>query len=370
MEVIVNIIDLDHFGRGIGKINNKIIFIPYSLLGETVKAKIITDKKKYSEGILIEIIKASAKRVNSLCNYYPFCGGCQLLHLDYTEQLLFKENKIRNIFNRYGLNDVSINKIIFNDKQFNYRNKVTLHEKNDKYGYYQEKTNDLIEIDKCLLLDDKINNIIKTINGKNNIIIRSNGNEVTTDSNQKVMHTIVNKDFLVSNNSFFQVNDGVTELLYNKIVEYSNPNKNDIVLDLYCGTGTIGIFMSDYVKKVIGIEISNDAVINANENMKLNNISNIDFIRGDAGIEAKKLSINPNIIIIDPPRCGLTIETINTILDLNPQKIIYVSCDPMTLVRDLNILKEKYNILEVTPFDMFPNTYHVECITLLNRKKV
>lgn len=368
MEVTVDIIDLDHFGRGIGKINNKVIFIPYTLPNETIKTKIVIDKKRYSEGIILEIIKSSNKRVNCLCRYYHFCGGCQLLHLEYEEQLLFKENKIKNIFNKYDLKDITINNIISNNKQFNYRNKVTLHEKNGKYGYYQEKTNDLIEINECLLLDEKINDAIKSINGKNNIIIRSNGYETTINSNQKVLHTIVNKKFLVSNNSFFQVNKGITELLYNKILEYLKSNNESIILDLYCGTGTIGIFVSDAVKEVIGIEINKEAIIDANENKKINNIYNIDFICGDVGIEIDKLTIKPDAIIIDPPRSGLNTETINTILKLNPQKIIYVSCDPMSLVRDLNILKADYNILEVTPFDMFPNTYHVENLALLIRK--
>lgn len=368
MEYLIDIIDLDHNGRGIGKINNKIIFVPYALPNEYVKVKIVKEKKNYSEGLLVEIIKSSDKRVNGLCTYYPFCGGCQLLHLKYEEQLIFKENKIKNIFKKYNLGNIIINPIVYGAKQFYYRNKVTLHEKNGKIGYFVEGTNNLLDIKKCLLLDDKINISLGNIKCKNKIIIRSNGKEIALNNSKKLMHTIVDYKFLVSNNSFFQVNDEITELLYSKVLEYLTPSKKDTVLDLYCGTGTIGIFVSKYVKEVIGIELNKDAIINAEENKKLNNVNNIKFICGDAGIELNKLSISPDSIIVDPPRSGLNVETINIILKFKPPKIIYISCDPMTLIRDLNILKEDYNILEVTPFDMFPNTYHVETVTSLIRK--
>ena len=174
--------------------------------------------------------------------------------------------------------------------------------------------------------------------------------------------------FLVSLPSFFQINDSVTPLLYGKVKEYLNPTKEDVILDLYCGTGTIGIFVSDSCKKVIGIEKCKEAIIDAKENAKLNHVTNIEFICGDAGVETKKLKEKPTSIIIDPPRSGLNKETIDIILKLEPTKIVYVSCDPMTLVRDLNILKEKYEIKEITPFDMFPNTYHVENVCLLLKK--
>lgn len=368
MEYVIEIIDLDHKGRGIGKINNKIVFVPNSLPNEIVKIRIIKDKKNYSEGIVLDIIKSSEKRVMNLCNYYPFCGGCQLLHLKYSDQLIYKENKIKNIFEKYNLPTSKIKNIIYGKKQFNYRNKLTLHEKDGKIGYFQEKTNDIIQIDKCLLLNDFINKELKNINFKKEIVIRSNGKDITYQDSKKIMHTIVDCNFLVSNNSFFQVNDEVTELLYKQILAYLKPTKQDIIMDLYCGTGTIGIFISQYAKKVIGIEINANAISDANDNKKINNINNINFICGDAGVESKKLALKPDSIIIDPPRSGLNKETVQTILDLNPRKIVYVSCDPMTLVRDLNILKEKYDIIETTPFDMFPNTYHVECVSLLFRK--
>ncbi len=368
MEKVV-ITELDHQGRGIARIHNKITFIPNTLPEEIVDIEITKDKKKFMEGKVINFHKKSSKRVENICPYYPKCGGCQLLHLSYEEQLKYKQEKMKNILERYQLGSIKLNPIIASPKNFYYRNKVTFQMQNHTLGFFEEESNRFIQIEKCLLLDEKINEVIHTLpTNQEKIVVRSNQKEIIYNDSKKIMHTIVNFQFLVSLPSFFQINDSVTPLLYNQVKDYLKPTKEDIVLDLYCGTGTIGIFISRDVKTVIGIEKNEDAVKNAIENAELNHITNIKFICGDAGKETKKLNLSPTSIIIDPPRSGLNKETIDIILKLKPQKIVYVSCDPMTLVRDLNILKEQYNILEITPFDMFPNTYHVENVCALERK--
>ncbi len=365
----VTITDLDHQGRGIGRINNKIIFIPNTIPGEIVEVEITKDKKKFMEGKVVRFLKKSEDRIENNCPYYPKCGGCQLLHMPYLKQLDYKQNKMRNILNRYGLESVTLKDIVASPNPFHYRNKATFQNENHKLGYFEEESYHFIPIDNCLLLDEKINENIKNLpTNQGKVIVRSNQKEITYEEEKKVMHTIVDFNFLVSLPSFFQINDSVTPLLYGKVKEYLHPTKEDTVLDLYCGTGTIGIFVSRDVRKVIGIEKCKEAVLDAKENAKINDISNIEFICGDAGVETKKLKEKPTSIIIDPPRFGLNKETIDIILSLEPEKIVYVSCDPMTLVRDLNILKEKYNILEITPFDMFPNTYHVENVVLMTKK--
>ena len=168
--------------------------------------------------------------------------------------------------------------------------------------------------------------------------------------------------FKISPEPFFQINSGCMYLLYKQIVSYGNFKKSDVVLDYYCGTGTIGLFVSPYVKEVIGVEINEQAVKDAYENKKKNQVNNISFFCMNAN---KFTKTGFDVVIVDPPRNGLDEKTRNHLLKINPSKIIYVSCDPVTLARDLNILKEFYEIKEVTPFDMFPNTYHVECVCLL-----
>ena len=183
-----------------------------------------------------------------------------------------------------------------------------------------------------------------------------------------VMVKLKGLTFKISKEAFFQVNKYMTEKLYDLALNYLKPDKTKTVLDLYCGTGTISLILSKHFKKVIGIELNKEAIDCAQENKKINKINNVNFICGDASKEIKKVQDKIDYIIVDPPRSGLTKEGIGHILKLNPKKVVYISCDPITLARDLNLLKEYYDIKEVTPVDMFPNTYHVENVAVLVRK--
>lgn len=369
MECEVIITGYDHQGRGLTRINNKICFIPNTIVGEKVKIKIINEKKSFMEASVIEILEASPVRVKNICPYYLSCGGCDLLHMPYEEQLKYKFDKIRDIINRYVDSDIKINNIVASDKQFNYRNKVTFQSKNNQLGYFNKKSNDIIKINECKLIDESLNKYLqKTTDYSKKLVLRTNGTDVL-DNNESIIKTIGNYKFKVSLDSFFQVNDNVTYKMYEQIKKYCKFDNKNNILDLYCGTGTIGIYVSEYAKEVLGIEINKQAVADAFENKKLNNISNISFIANDVSKVINKINFKPEIVIVDPPRAGLDKNSINTIINLKPNRLIYTSCDPMTLARDLNLLKDKFRIEEITPFDMFPNTYHVESVCLLTIKK-
>lgn len=178
--------------------------------------------------------------------------------------------------------------------------------------------------------------------------------------------------FKISPNSFFQINPVQTENLYKIALENSGITKKDIVFDLYCGIGTISIFASKYAKKVYGVEIVKQAIIDANYNSKINNIKNTEFIAGDTEKILSDLiyknKILPDIVIVDPPRKGLDKTTIKNLLHINPKKIAYISCNPATLIRDLQFLENDYNINFIKPVDMFPWTSHIECVTILENK--
>ena len=389
-KLIVKIENLDHFGRGIAKVNNMPIFVENSLINEEVEIVITKEKKKYMEGFVSNYLKKSPLRVESNCPYYDKCGGCDLLHMSYEEQLKYKENKVKEIIKKFS--DLECVNSIVGSIQFNYRNKVTLHVKNGVIGYYKENSNEIISIDKCLLVDERINILIDEIknlnlNGINKIVIRVTNNEsmaifygdINSNINLRADTIIINSKvikgngyieenigdlkFIISPTSFFQVNNVGMINIYNKVLDYVDGGN---ILDLYCGTGTIGIYVSKKADKVLGIEINEEAIKDALLNKKINNINNVDFISGDVGTVLSKNKFKFDIVIVDPPRAGLDNNSINNIIKINPKKIIYVSCDPVTLARDLNILKEYYDVLEITPFDMFSNTYHVECVCLLN----
>ncbi len=217
-----------------------------------------------------------------------------------------------------------------------------------------------------------IKTIIKNINNKNTNVILGNLN-IILYGNGYIYDKLGEYTFKISPMSFYQTNHIQTEILYNKAIELAKLKNNDIVLDLYCGIGTIGIFTSKFVKQVYGIEVVKQAIEDAKENARLNKVENIEFLCGDVEESFEKLlkdkNLKPNVIFVDPPRRGLDKTTIENILRVEPEKLIYISCNPATMVRDLKLLEEKYNIKEIQPVDMFPYTSHVECVSVLKLKK-
>ena len=399
MKQILEIEKLDHQGRGISKINGKVIFIPNAYIGETVEVEVIKDTKKYMEGKVIKYIKISSDRIKYNCPYYHECGGCNIAHINYEKQLEFKKNTVIDIFKRYANLDINPN-ICESEDKLHYRNKVVLHVENNKKGFYKDETNELVPINNCLLLNKKLNDVIKTLDKKidisklKEILLRTNSEEVLakfTSDNELLNTNIVLKDkeekegeevtkrikenaiifnlgkykYAVTSDSFFQVNTKQAIKLYDKVREYVAIEKVETALDLYCGTGTIGIYISDLCNRVIGVEVNKSSVTCANYNKLLNKIDNIEFIEGDVSTVINN-EMNPDLIVVDPPRSGLDNKTISIIKQIKPKKLIYVSCNPMTLARDIQKLSEEYKLNNIELFDMFPNTHHVECVCLLN----
>lgn len=223
-----------------------------------------------------------------------------------------------------------------------------------------------------LVKEYDVKTIIKNINDKNTNVILGNQN-ITLHGDGYIYDILGEYTFKISPISFYQVNPVQAEVLYNIAIEMANLTKEDILFDLYCGIGTIGIFASPYVKKVYGIEIVEQAIKDAKENAKINKIDNIEFYVGDvervfSNLMEKK-QVYPDVIIVDPPRKGLDKNTINNILAVQPKKVVYISCNPATMVRDMKLLEEKYEVKEIQPVDMFPFTSHVECVAVLQLKQ-
>lgn len=393
---------LDYYGRGISRSSGKVYFIENALKDEDVSITLLKEKKKYCEAKLKEISNISKDRTEAKCKYYNVCGGCQLMHIKEEKQEEFKKEKVEEILKKFLKYNKDVNDIVFS-KNFNYRNKVVLHVKDNKLGFYKNKTNELIEIDKCLLLNPVINDLIsylknyielkdiekitiKVGNKTNEVMLIIDGSIAKYQKlleivdvliiNEKVMTTkdyitsyIGNKKYIIKRNSFFQVNYDISTRMYDKVKDVIVKEKSKNVLDLYCGTGTIGIYISDVVSKITGIEVVSDAIEAANINKKINNVENIEFILGKVEDKLDFIS-NNNIdtVIVDPPRSGLHKKVIPILEKISPKTIIYVSCDPITMARDIKLLSNNYELVEVTPYDMFPNTYHVECVCVLKLK--
>lgn len=227
-------------------------------------------------------------------------------------------------------------------------------------------------VDQILEKFPEVKTIIKNINTKNTNVVMGKEN-ISLYGGGYINDILGEYEFKISPNSFYQVNPIQAEKLYELGVQAAHITKNDVVFDLYCGIGTISLFMAKYAKKVYGIEIVEDAVKDANINSKINNIKNTEFIAGDVEKVLDNLinvrNIIPDIIMVDPPRKGLDNKSIENILKIVPKKIIYISCNPATLVRDLSKLEGKYEILSIKPVDMFPFSKHVECVSVLELKE-
>ena len=395
----VEILKLDNFGRGICYIDDKITFVENTLPGEVVEVELRKVNKKYNEAKVINYLAKSGNRIESLCPFYEMCGGCNTEHLKYDDEILFKESKLEYIFKKFWNKEINVTK---SDSEYGYRNKITLKIVNGNYGYYMDSSHKLVLIDDCLLASDAIRKVLKDINkfkiNNGEIVIRSNYNDellvwIKSDDDisfnidefkkHKIVGVVLNNKLLygeesfvqiidkkyykVSYDSFFQVNLNVCEKIFNYISNYLDKDEN--VLDLYCGVGTLGIGVGDHVKKIYGIEIVPNAILNAISNSKVNKVDGY-YLLGKCENCIDKINDDISTIIVDPPRAGLGSYTLSTIISFKPKKIIYVSCDPMTLARDLGTLTNEYKIIDLGGFDMFPRTSHIETVCILTRKEI
>lgn len=397
MQVVID--RFDDLGCGIAYVGDKITFVPNTVPGDTVAITITKENKKYNIAKVDKYIKLSSRRVKPKCPYFDICGGCTLQSISYEDTINYKYNKVKNLFKK---NNIDINPtIIKNPSPFNYRNKISLKVVDKKIGFYEENTHNIVEIKECIIASSAINKTIPLISEFNiingSITIRSNKNDeilIILKSNDKLNidinylktqiklvgivinnETFYGDNFLIENindyfykisyDSFFQVNPYVASILFNEVSK--RINEEDTVLDLYCGVGTLSL-NAYRAKEVIGVEIVENAILNAIFNARINKIDNVKFILNDSTKAIVKLNKKFSKIIVDPPRSGLTKTIIENILSINPEEIIYVSCDPATLVRDILLFIDKYSVSEAIIFDMFSYTYHVEIMIILKRK--
>lgn len=376
------------------------------------------------------------------CEVYKKCSGCQLMNMDYPEQLKWKQIRVERLLGSFH----KVNTIIGMNEPFHYRNKaqtVFRQAKSGKIisGIYQSSTNGIVGVESCLLNSkraDKIVMAVKSVVRKLNIpvynpktgagyfkntLIRTAHNtgenmlvlvtapgrfphrqefvkevlrlfpkittivhNINTDKqkmmlgskeeimygNGKITDVLCGCKFEISPRSFYQVNSLQTEVLYKKAISLANISKTDTILDAYCGTGTIGILASKYGKEVVGVELNPQAIKDAKENAKLNKRDNIKFFTQDAGkfLDSMKEDEveSPDVVFVDPPRAGCNRMFLNSLTEIYPKRIVYISCNPLTLQRDLKFLTDReYKVEEIQPVDMFPHTNHVECVVLLTK---
>jgi 23S rRNA (uracil1939-C5)-methyltransferase len=387
----IDIFDISAEGEGIGRLDGKVVFVPGAVIGETVEAEIVEDKERF----------AKARRVDR--DVERECGGCPLLDMDYSVQLAWKESRVRSCLTRIaGLDEPLVRPIIGMEAPFHYRNKAEFVVENGRVGYYAGKTHDFVSFrdcrcgGACRIQSEEALRIAEefeaapTKNAERLIVRTAVSGEAMAYTIQtsgymllyrgkKILKDVIKTDLgelkvEVDPLSFYQVNPAQTSRLYSKVQEYAALSGSETVLDLYCGAGSIGLSVASKAARVIGVESVKPAVILANRNAVINGIVNATFVCGKAeeAVAEKLQGIKADVVVLDPPRAGCRPELLRTIARIAPKRLIYVSCDPATLSRDLKILTGEagYSFVEATPVDMFPHTAHVEVVTLITRAGV
>jgi 23S rRNA (uracil1939-C5)-methyltransferase len=428
--VSLEIHGLGSTGVGIGSLDGYVLFVDGALPGELIEARITDPRKRHGFAELTKVLRPSPNRITPACPLFGKCGGCQLMHLAYPEQLEMKRQKVADALERIGKIECDVKPCLPSPSPLSYRNKIQLPAKKTPtgttFGLYARASHDLIALDSCQIhceLGEEVYRRVKSLlkdhdlglrhlliksaiqtqealvilvtskaptpqlfdqakkiltshpsiqgvvhnlhSGKENVIL---GNVYETLAGKStIQERLGDLKFQISAASFFQVNPPQAERLYAKALEFAELTGQETVLDAYCGVGTLSLFFAKAAKKVLGIDCVPQAIENAKENAALNNIHNATFKAAKAEDFIRKIPA-VDIVLLNPPRKGCELSLLDSLERLAPKKIIYISCDPATLARDLSHLVQfGYKVDAVQPFDMFPQTSHVESVVKLSK---
>jgi 23S rRNA (uracil1939-C5)-methyltransferase/tRNA (uracil-5-)-methyltransferase len=380
---------ITNLGLGIGRDNGWVVQVPYVLPGERIKARIYRNHKNYSSADCILIVKASSNRVEPSCDLFGECGGCQYQHMEYAAQLEWKQKQVEDSFARIGGIEFTVNQPIPSPQKYGYRSKLTPHFEKPhpahsfKVGFLKQGTRRvLVDIDQCPIATPAINQAMLPAKQRlqdrlhglkkgGTLLFRDTNQSISTDPNEFVQERVGNLTFQFRAGEFFQNNPFILTDLVNYVIQQSQPQESSFLIDAYCGSGLFGISAASYFKKVIGIEISREGFLGAQANAELNRITNTEFILGDASsiFDTIDSTFRPCTLLVDPPRKGCDQNFLSQALAFSPNYIVYISCDPATQARDAKILMDGgYSILDIQPFDLFPQTRHIESVMTLRKE--
>ena len=358
--VDLKITDIAFGGKGVARKNGKAVFIPFTIEGELVSAKITREKKQFAEAEVVDLRQRSPYRVDPPCSYFGKCGGCAYQHIDYAHQLEIKTRQVRDVLKRIGrLNDVPMRPIIPSPLPYAYRNRVTVHAENGVIGYFQRDSHRLIDVEHCPIAMEEVNRELADLRSHD---VPDGHYTLRARSGPRV---------------FSQTNDGVANALRDLIVQLM-PANQELLVDAFCGAGFFAKALVGKFQRIVGIDWDRFAIAAAKENAT----EKETYIAGDIEAELSRKNLTAlsgqvssgktdgsakTAVIVDPPAVGLSARLRKTIVDLAPATLIYVSCNPATLARDLAELHSRFKIESVTPLDMFPQTAEIEVVAQLQR---
>lgn len=365
-------------GHALARYPEGVVFAEYGIPGERATVELYRKHGGVAHGRVVEVHEASPDRVEAPCSYFGVCGGCQWQHITYERQLELKRHVVSEQLRRIGKFAVQpVAEIVGADQPLGYRNHMRFSAgKRGDLGFVRRGSHSLLPIDRCLIAQPAINGTLARYQGKTTglhqleVRLGVNTGDILIqppESGEKrgsYREALLGRPFEVSSASFFQSNTRQAERLIELVIEKLDPQPDDLLVDAYAGVGTFAALLAPHVKRVIAIEEAPNAVADAIVNMK--DLSNVTCIEGKVEHVLPELDERPDALILDPPRQGCHRAVLDAITTHRPRRLAYVSCDPATLARDLRILVDGgYELLEVTPLDMFPQTFHVECVANL-----
>ena len=373
-------------GEALAYWNDREVFVSGGIPGEEVVAEIVAIRRKYIAAKVVQVTKASPARIDAPCQYYGACSGCQWQHVSYEAQLSAKQDRvIDSLFRVGGFINPNVLPVLPSPDQLGYRNhaRFTIKE-HGSLGFVNRETHRFVKIDTCMLMHPGINKLLGDLKGHcsetTQLYIRAGedtgdylvqptlkSTDIPIVTGQKhYRDSIQGVEFRVASPSFFQVNNKQASNMALVVKDALNLKGTEVLLDAYAGVGTFAILLAPYASKVIAIEESSAAVADAKVNAE--NTHNVEFILGKTEEVLGDLDSVPDAVVLDPPRAGCQSAAIDSLLRLYPENVVYVSCDPDTLARDLKMLcSGAYSIDSIQPLDMFPQTHHVENIVILKK---
>jgi tRNA/tmRNA/rRNA uracil-C5-methylase (TrmA/RlmC/RlmD family) len=363
-KLTLRIDDIAFGGEGVARVEDFVVFVPFVGPGEVVEAEVTESRKRFARARLVRVVEAAPERVSPSCRYFGECGGCQYQHLTYETQLRLKHKQVRDLFQRIGgLKPESVAPVVPCPQPYGYRNRIMIRSQWDKFkqglnlGYIRADNRLVVDIEECRIAEPALNQQIREVRA-----------HPPPKGGLKVVLRVAPEGWEVPPDSFFQNNF----FLLPKLVEIARERLRlagtQHLADVYCGVGFFAIELGDLVESFCGVEYDRLAIRAARRNAQARGRTNGEFLAGAAeellpGL-LQRLRADATTVLLDPPRKGCPAQLLEMLRQVHPAQILYVSCHPATMARDLNVLSAGgvFNVTQVVPLDMFPQTAHVECV--------
>ena len=389
-------------GSGVSRVRELVIFIPFAVDEDKVEIEITEVRRSYARGRICRMLKPSPFRTVPECVHYERCGGCQYQHIDYAHQLEIKRNQVIEAFERIGgLPGAPVREVMPSPLPYAYRGKAEFHlrlkpGRPPLIGYKEASESRIVKVSRCEIVDASINRSLVDLQEKlqtismnrrgvkreERVVLWSDTGEskpietdVSSGRNGRVIRQVKGKELRVPAQGFFQANVALVDAMVDSVLRACALGGNETVLDAYCGSGLFSLFLATHAKRLFGVDVDEEAIRCACENLQQEGLSNTEFFAGDVAEILKKILQERhqpvNVAVLDPPRIGCSPEVLGGLLRLGPDRIVYISCNPATQARDIRYLLDGgYILKELQPLDMFPQTKHIEVIGLLEQTEM